>query len=116
MNLKVAFACTVDQSHTRINRGSFSEVARPALEKLAQKPAATRPWAHNAGSEKIIASLTLDTSAGERCIAILGESAQTSSNALLIIELFGWLTLTIGLAIFFISGLMALRNKKDLQY
>jgi hypothetical protein len=107
MNMKVAFACAVDKSNMRINRGSFSEAARPALEKLAQNPSSILPWARNAGSEKVIASLNLDTSTGERCIAILGESAHPSNNALLIVELFGWLTLIIGLSIFSISGLMA---------
>lgn len=115
MNMKVAFACAVDKSNMRINRGSFSEAARPALEKLAQSPSAILPWAHNAGSEKITASLNLDTSTGERCIAILGESAPGSNNALLILEIFGWLTLIMGLAIFSISGLMARRTSKDLQ-
>jgi len=116
MNLKVAFACTVDQSNIRINRGSFSEAARPALEKTAHQRSYSTSWAPDSGGEKIIAGLNLDTSTGERCTAILGESAHPSNNALLIVELFGWLTLVIGLAIFCISGLMALREKSNLQH
>ena len=115
MNMKVAFACAVDKSNMRINLGSFSEAARPALEKLMQSPAAKLVLARTAGSEKIVASLNLDTSTGERCTAILGESAPRSNNALLILEIFGWLTLIMGLAIFSISGLMARRTSKDLQ-
>lgn len=115
MNIKVAFVCSVDQSNIRVNRGSFSDAARPALEKLARQPAADLWRTHTSGGEKIIASLALDTSTGERCVAILGETAHASNNALLIVEIFGWMTLTMGLAVFLVSGLMATRKQQSLQ-
>jgi hypothetical protein len=112
VNLKVAFACAVDQSNMRINRGSFGQAMVPALENMARNPSAKLSWTPTAGNERIIASVGLD-STSDRCVAILGESTHSSTKALLIVEIFGWLTLTTGLAIFIVGALMARRHKKQ---
>jgi type IV secretory pathway TrbD component len=111
VNLKVAFACAVDQSNMRINQGSFGRAMVPALENMARNPSAKLSWTPTVGNERIIASVELD-STSDRCVAILGESTHPSTKALLIVEIFGWLTLTSGLVIFIVGALMARRHKK----
>jgi hypothetical protein len=115
VNLKVAFVCAVDQSNMRINRGSFSQAMMPEIEKIARKPSTALSRAPTAGDERIITALNLDVSTGDRCQAILGESTHTSNNALLIVEMFGWLTLITGLTLFGISAIRARLRRKQQQ-